>query len=681
MSQVESTLFHVAAMLYSYNSKNYKVDKIVKKIIESMLVITENKLHTVTELSVFIEKKMNMTIPNAEIEQIVCDSKNDGFSVDYSGIEIKFCLKNSRYDYIMNMNVKNMNSYIGEFIQLNDYTENEKLILEKYLYDFYRKNFNDLQHVIGNGTDKSMSLNFGEYSEEEYEIIRKFIEWENEGKNEQMLALASYALEYSFVAGETGLKQNTHIENVFSGKNLYIDTNILFYCLGINGETYEEANKMFLRRCKRCNENIVISYYTDAELRKTFAHFEEEINRLNSPLIHNTRISSYFLDDDVYHYYIKWAKDRKRLNDAKFFIRFLYDKYETLIKEFNIKVEKAMPFLEEKLVSDEKIREYESEIVRSSTINYDARNIYFIESKRKVDETNLQEVKDIFISADRSLQNWDMRRGKSVPIVVSPNTWLLLISRLLGRNQDDFKCFISYINQANTEFVINNKEFYEVLKAIYEIVEDVKQQESVVEVMIEEEFAFLNNNGEKRSPEFIREKTQEKTYTILEQKIDTLTHQLEKVTNEVNNTKKISKERDEKNHLEVQSLENELANQSQIHEQEISKIKAESAQKDVSISDLNNKLKCYPKLIAWIGLILIITIPLIVELVDIFIMKEENPISYQIFSFLYEKSIFDDGNKIEVYGQRLLGISGLIITTIDIAIIKQISKLIKKIKE
>jgi len=48
---------------------------------------------------------------------------------------------------------------------------------------------------------------------------------------------------------------------------------------------------------------------------------------------------------------------------------------------------------------------------------------------------------------------------------------------------------------------------------------------------------------------------------------------------------------------------------------------------------------------------------------------------------LYEKSIFDDGNKIEVYGQRLLGISGLIITTIDIAIIKQISKLIKKIKE
>ena len=376
-----------------------------------------------------------------------------------------------------------MDSYIVEFIQLNGYTDAEKLLIERYLYDFYRKNFNDLQHALGEGKKEYMLVNTGEYSKSEFEIIRKFNEWDNDGKNEQMLALANYALEYTFVAGETKLKNSTHIDNAFRVKNLYIDTNVLFYFLGINGETYEESNKMFLRKCKSCQENIIVSYYTDAELRSTFAHFEEEINRLNTPLLHNARIGAHFSNDDVYHYYVKWARSKKQLNDAKYFIKFLYDKYDALIKEFNIKVEKAIPFSEEKMAVDEKLSEYEAEIVRTSSVNYDARNVYFIESKRKADESTLQNVKDIFISADRNLQYWDMWREKAAPVVVSPNTWLLLLARLIGRNEDDFKCFISYINQANSEPVINNKEFFEVLKAVYETVEDVKQQESVVEVV------------------------------------------------------------------------------------------------------------------------------------------------------------------------------------------------------
>ena len=264
MNQTDNTLFHVAALLYSYNSNNTKIENILKKIIESMLVISGNKMRTSTELSLFI----------SEIESIVCDEQNRGFDVDYSRGEIKFCLKKSRYDYIMNMNTRNMDSYIVEFIQLNGYTDAEKLLIERYLYDFYRKNFNDLPHALGEGKKEYMLVNTGEYSKSEFEIIRKFNEWDNDGKNEQMLALANYALEYTFVAGETKLKNSTHIDNAFRGKNLYIDTNVLFYCLGINGETYEESNKMFLRKCKSCQENIIVSYYTDAELRSTFAHFE-----------------------------------------------------------------------------------------------------------------------------------------------------------------------------------------------------------------------------------------------------------------------------------------------------------------------------------------------------------------------------------------------------------------------
>ena len=52
----------------------------------------------------------------------------------------------------------------------------------------------------------------------------------------------------------------------------------------------------------------------------------------------------------------------------------------------------------------------------------------------------------------------------------------------------------------------------------------------------------------------------------------------------------------------------------------------------------------------------------------------------RIAIIFYEKSIFDDGNKVEVYGNILVGLTSLLILTADVCIIKQIVKLIMKLK-
>lgn len=677
MSQNDNVLFHLAALLYSYKSDSFKTENVLKKIIESMLVINGNQFHTFMGLSIHIKEKMSMVVSVDEIEAIICNEKNSGFAVDYSSGEIKFCLNPARYAYIMNMNTRNMDSYIQEFVQLNGYTEDEKNILERYLYFFYRKNFNDIQNVLGNSAD-FLPEDSTQFSDAEYAVIRKFVEWDDQGKSEQMLALASYALEYTLVAGETNLKNNKHIENAFGRKNIYIDTNILFYCLGINGKVHEESNKLFLKKCKQCNENIVISYYTDAELRSTFAHFREEINRLNNPLVHNVNMRGYFSNNDVYHYYVDWSREKKHLNDGSFFIRFLLDKYNELINEFNIKVEKAVPFSEEELVGNEMFCRYEKEIIRTSTINYDARNVFFVEHKRQRGEKNIQNVKDIFISADKQLQNWDMKRKKMAPVVISPNTWLLLLARFWGRNDDDFKCFISYINQVNHEQVINNKEFFEVLKTVYEIVEEVKQQESVVAVMVEEEFAFLNNNGEKRSVEFINEKTREKTYDILENKIIDLSDQVDKLQKQIECNRYENEKGNSKDSLIQQLREEENEKRNLEHELEL--LKQESSEKDKTIRFLQNKNKQQVvfKIVLWTLSCTFITIPILIELYNVFVTKNQNPISYRIFQYFVRNSIFDNGTNIELYGKGLDIIVALIFTGVDFKIIKHVIALIKK---
>lgn len=420
MNQEEKILLHVAVMLYNSKSQNIKEEGVLKKVIESILVINGNKPLTCTEISVEIDKNVHMIIVEDEIKGIVTNTKNKNFALDYVQDDILVRLKQERYEYIMNKNERNIESYIKEFTQLKGYTEDTISLLERYLYHFYSTNVNEFGNLIGE-TDK-VSHNVEDFTLEENRIIQEFIDWDNPEKNEMLIAIADYALEYLLVAGNNKLKDKKNIKAVFSNKKLYIDTNILFYCMGINGSVYEEANRAFLKKCRDCNEHLYISYYTDKELKDTVKHFISEIERLASPLLHNRKVSGYVSNQDVYKYYLTWAKTQKVLTDAKYFKSFLLEKYENLINEYNIQVEHAEPFSEEVLQKDEKYRKYNEEIFSKSGTSFDAKNVYFIESKRTPAEVNLQSANTVFISADKQLQKWDAERNReTAAIVVAPN--------------------------------------------------------------------------------------------------------------------------------------------------------------------------------------------------------------------------------------------------------------------
>ena len=682
MNKEDKTLFNIAAILYNAQSDNIKRDNILKKVIESILVIRQNKPHTCAELFVEIQKKLHMIVVEEEILDIISNKKNRNFALDYSLKEVRVCLKQERYDYILNMNERTIESYIKEFVQISGYSEETQTLIEEFIYTFYCKNVKELGNLIGE-TSK-----FQEYTEdfkpEECRIIQEFIEWENEGKDKMLTAVANYALEYLLVSGNNELQNKKNINNVFANKKLYVDTNILFYCIGINGTVFEEANRTFLAKCKECREQIFVSYYTDKELRDTISHFVNEINRLHSPLLRNSKINSFISNKDVYSYYLAWSGKQHSLTDAKYYKQFLLDKYEQLIEEFDIQVERAEPFREEILQANEMFCDYEQEIFSKSATNYDARNVFYIESKRMQDEINLQNANTIFISADKELQKWDAQRNrKTAPVVVAPNLWLLLLARLISRSDDDFKCFISYINLSSGEMVITNKEFFEVVKTINDIVEDVRQQESVINVMVEEEFAFLNNGEEKKTSDFIKEKTEEKVHSILENKIQRLENSVESLsqrvaeTEEYNDRLEAAIEEKDKKIVEQKMV---LIENEQINEKDRSR---QYAEYDLLRSE-NEKLKRRwrnLKVAGYILLILFITVPIVYEFCSVFVAKNQNPISLQVFNYFVHESVFDTENKMDKYWDTVCGIASLIVISIDVFFISRICKLFSNHKD
>lgn len=528
---------------------------------------------------------------------------------------------------------------------------------------------NELSRLAGERKDIQFEWHEDEFSNEENILIQEFIDWDNPGKNEMFLAVLNYALEYLLVAGDNDLQNRSNIKNAFAEKKLYIDTNVIFYCLGINGTVHEEANRTFLKKCRECQEQIYISYYANLELMRTLDHFISELERLNSPAIHNTRICVRMQNKDVYSYYILWSRQRKKLTEPKYFKQYLLDKYNKLIDEFEIVVERKIPIPEADLAENDTFQAYNEEIICQSDQNYDARNVFLIESLRKPDEKNLQSTRVIFISADKYLQKWDADRAKELPVVVAPNLWLILLARLISRSDDDYKCFISYINLTSAEPIISNKEYFTIVKVISDLVSDVSQQESVIDVMINEEFSFLNNEGEKRSNEFIVEKTINETERIRTKEIEELKAEtaeamkrLNKVEETVKNQKMALQDAERLN--EEKSANAYKAYYDLKSEKDAIEEKSNELEKRLQESEeKHRKVRCY-------AIIAIITAAALAEMINIFIMKNPNPVTYRIFSALLSDSVCEPENMKEQYLQFIPYLLSGIAVIVDAIVIK-----------
>ena len=81
------------------------------------------------------------------------------------------------------------------------------------------------------------------------------------------------------LTSDTTKLYGTRLGNIFSSKILYIDTNIIYYCLGINGEEYKKANELLLDKCLKAKEKLRITKITELEFANTLNHYIEEIKK------------------------------------------------------------------------------------------------------------------------------------------------------------------------------------------------------------------------------------------------------------------------------------------------------------------------------------------------------------------------------------------------------------------
>jgi len=497
----QNQLFRLAAVLYADNNYEVSPKTIHRKIIESSLLDCENKEMSIHQIIDYIETHYHLTFDEEEIKAIVTNQKENGFHLgkDKGNDYLVSLTEQRKQTLISKLNAHNIEYFITEFIKQDEKVNkivDAKSLLYRFLYELINSNISAFSKLLNNKKQLSELINIeqSQFNEIEREIINNFLSWDCDGKNKAIFDIASYGIEYCLITNNS--INSIHL-NSLKNKTFYLDTNVIFRALGINGENRQKRTSSFLTKFNEGGENLIISRFSEMEFKATIRFYLGKIAKHNSPRINPRVFTEFKAQSDFFDFYHKWRLNRTNTS-LEYFEAHIFVLFDELKSKFNITFENKMPFDEKEEKTAKSLTEIAGDIHNYKlsegslngfeTSNWDAKNIYLIEKRRDGKSANLVETKYFFLSTDQSLRRWDFQRINTTPIVLLPSQWMSILLRYVNRTSDDFKSFVSFLNLPQGEKEISYEKLQLVITGISEITDDADKQSAIIKILVEKKF-------------------------------------------------------------------------------------------------------------------------------------------------------------------------------------------------
>lgn len=610
----KNQLFRLAAVLYADNNYEVAPKTIIRKVIESALLSNGNKAINIHSLIDFVHESYNLHLFEEEVKSIVTSDKEEGFLINEKNGDTIVCLHEKRKQVIESkITNKTIDYFINEFEKEKETLvtgSNTKEIIYRFLYELLSTNIESFKKLLDSKKkiEDLINVESHTYTAIEREIINEFLGWDNNDKNKAIFDIASYALEYCMISNNSGA---THIHlNNLKNKTFYLDTNVIFRALGINGLNRQNRTNTFLRKFLEANTQLVISKFSETEFKDTITFYLDKLKR--TPL--NRRINpeifqeKYFKSlSDVYDFYYKWRAGK--VNDSlelfEGYIMSLYEKFKT---DFKVLTDYKIPFDEKEEKVEKAINELSASIYSYKNTdgarhgvngdNIDALNILLVETKRDGKNSSIFETKQFIVSTDQSLRRWDYYRNTVTPIVILPSQWLSILLRYINRSNDDFKSFVSFLNLPSGESQIDSEKIHIILAGISEMTENFDQQRFIVQSLVQKKFDGILEKGVKDDE--ILERSKAFAKTELEKKVEEIGSKHETLKSELDTHKQTTNEK-------IDGLEQKTSEQTHkltAKEKEVERLK--SALKIKTVKEEIQKWQRPAKWLIPFGLIIIV---------------------------------------------------------------------------
>lgn len=535
-------LFRLAAILYADNNYEVSTQTIHKKVVESALSASGNQFMSIPSLCTKISELYDLVFSEEDVLNVILNPKNDGFELSSFQGERMVKLTLQRESVITSkIKDKTIDDYISEFEHI--FKLEAKHIIYKFLYELFNndiQSFQRLTNIQKNSQECSYKLDNHNYNIQEKEIINGFLQWENPLKDKAIFDLSSYAIEYSILTSDSKISIQS-----LRNKQIYLDTNVIYRALGINGSSREILTRTFLQKFNEVGEKLYISKYTEAEFKDSIKFHVDNIDKFNTPRISSEVYIEASVNEEIYNYYHKW-RTNKANSSTSLFLAHIYQLYEQFKTEYKITIENICPYN----IDNEDIvaqlqqmstqilsKKAEADIVTYEHSAYiDAQNILWIEHTRGRVCRTIHDANSFIISTDQTLRRWDYLRNDDIPTVLLPSQWLSIVLRFLNRTNNDYKSFVSFLNLKNNEHIISGEQLQVVLAGIGEITADVETQRQLIDILIDNRFKNILDSGKDndelydKAKSFAKSETDKEIATLkakqtdLENKVSKLEH-------------------------------------------------------------------------------------------------------------------------------------------------------------
>lgn len=502
-----------AAIIYSEESSAIKSSTVQRKIIESLFIENNNKELSIDNVIDELKNSLDMDFETEEVTKIVNDDKHAHFEVrlDRKENDSYFKLSQKRFDilsareiqYSVLPHIQRFKESIYQGVLSTDKIDE---ILHNYLYQLLNKNISVFQKIAKpTNKPKDFFIDPTIFTLKERDAINDFLEWNDLDKNKSIFALISYSLEYAVITNNQ--ESSAVFLNSIKNKTFFLDNNVLYRAIGLNGDNRQNRIITFLNKCKSAGQEFKISKYSEKEFRETIKHNVKLLQKVPFKKINPNLFSKYSLSPSIYEYYHKWKANRATYS-FDLFTTHILSELDNFKKKFNVETLYKIPFDEQGKDDLKIIWDYQAEIGSIKKYGYeeshyyDAVNIYLIEQLRGQNNNSITDTKFFFVSTDQKLRGWDFSRNNKQPIALIPSQWMAILLKYFSRTENDYTSFISFLKLKTNQPIINEDNLQTILAGISEITEDFGRQETILDRMVELKFEGILNGENKTEDVF-----------------------------------------------------------------------------------------------------------------------------------------------------------------------------------
>lgn len=544
--------FRLGALLYDDDNSAFMRSTTIRKIVESFFALTNNNDASCNSLPILIKEEFDIDIHPNEIHQVI---NQDGYFELVSGtchaIECEKCtnvvrLTESRYATILSREKKGsiyryIDEYYNDQLELHNEISKEGFIdlIEKFLYSIFVQNMEKSSTMFDLKIEHVEILEDLGFDNEQKKIINGFLDYDDDGKNKAIFDIGSLALEFVILNGNIDLR--TQKSNILK-KTLYLDTNIIFRVLGINGVDRQKKVYNLLKRCVETGQQLKISYASQREFFESLNRHLNKVQDFKSIVEYTDPIS----DDVIKNYF------ETHSGNVKFYKAKVRAEYERILDDLNIEIDEkdydgTAKGNQRKIINNYSTSISEFKTQREVEIRPDAINIAYIQQLREGQSDNFRSLKEFFLTSDKQLINWEAQNITKYPVAMYPSNWLSIILKFGTRTSDDYKSFVSFIKNVYTEKKKDLDVVLSTLKVISMHAETAEKEKELYDIYVESEYDNILNIGNFREREKYIESTVpnyiEKMLNIQQEQITNMQHLLNE-----------SKKHQERQTLEIQEI-------------------------------------------------------------------------------------------------------------------------------